>query len=757
MAIKSSNLKLWSWWLADTWSNPITWFNGWTWFIAWTWASAWIWINTWASLNLWWSNKNNKTSVWFSYKATPIESTVKDVTYNKDYPWFDKDDYERLERMASKSWLTWQKKKDLMDELYMQYYPQVINKHKLDDRQQIIKEEAYSTKDYEWDDKKQQETRVKLADLSQKAKKKYWIDASANDEDVINDMTNSIPNGWELLENYINNWDKEYLYAAWLETWLEKAEDVAVWALQSWGKWWYNLMGQRVDRLGKKIADKLEGTSVAEWIQKKAIEEFGEDAVKEFWEEKQKQLEEGTAFKGRTQTDITKPILWETRSNNWYTKAWELIWDIASWIAVSAPLAAATAPMYAASTLWGAATLWALEWAVGAWVSKLWSTWEWPDLKDLAIWGITWIAWGLFSRYLQNLPKNQQEGFRKEAETYINKSIKPTVKGKVNQADYDKFVDDTLDVANLMNKNKDLLEYTDDVWEKVTWKMPTNLRETSEALWNLKKKLYDAYNDIAKQAWDKGARVDMNKAYNQLDDLLSDTSQNIANPQTESIVNNFKKQLLQYTDDAGTISIEDAQKITQDFNQQLKAFFRNPNGNDVSKSAIIAKLNKWTKDAINESIDDVLDESIDAWSKSSQYYSQLKQMYGKILNIEDEISKRALVDARKNAKWLSQTVLDALAGWEATDALLTIDPAKLWKAAVMKAISKYYKYVNDPNVQINNLFKLVENGWEKSLIWKATDAVVQTVNNAWKSIVKPNVIEAEIAAWRNAMNNKKQE
>jgi hypothetical protein len=28
--------------------------------------------------------------------------------------------------------------------------------------------------------------------------------------------------------------------------------------------------------------------------------------------------------------------------------------------------------------------------------------------------------------------------------------------------------------------------------------------------------------------------------------------------------------------------------------------------NDVSKSSIIAKLNKWTKDAINDSIDDAL-------------------------------------------------------------------------------------------------------------------------------------------------------
>jgi hypothetical protein len=34
-----------------------------------------------------------------------------------------------------------------MDDLYMQYYDQVINKHKLDERQQVIKEQAYSTKD----------------------------------------------------------------------------------------------------------------------------------------------------------------------------------------------------------------------------------------------------------------------------------------------------------------------------------------------------------------------------------------------------------------------------------------------------------------------------------------------------------------------------------------------------------------------------------------------------------------------------------
>jgi ABC-type Fe3+-citrate transport system substrate-binding protein len=63
---------------------------------------------------------------------------------------------------------------------------------------------------------------------------------------------------------------------------------------------------------------------------------------------------------------------------------------------------------------------------------------------------------------MQNLPKNKTEGIRKEAEKYINKSIKPTVKGKMSQSDYNKFIDDTLDVANFMDKNKELLKYTDD-------------------------------------------------------------------------------------------------------------------------------------------------------------------------------------------------------------------------------------------------------------------------------------------------------
>jgi hypothetical protein len=122
----------------------------------------------------------------------------------------------------------------------------------------------------------------------------------------------------------------------------------------------------------------------------------------------------------------------------------------------------------------------------------------------------------------------------------------------------------------------------------------------------------------------------------------------------------------------------------------------------------------------------------------------LKWMYGKIKTIEDEVAKRALVEWRKNLKWLSPTLLDAFAWWEATEALLTMNPWKLGKAAVMKFIGKYYKYLNDPNTQINNLFKLVQKTNNPNISQWVIQEWLDVVKNAWNSVLKntakPNIM-----------------
>ena len=604
-----------------------------------------------------------------------------------------------------------------------------------------------------------------LADMLRNYGRSLWKDwDSIGDQELIERFVAKNPWNKADFDDFINGDESDYSFAkrmwfTWTnkekeETFGQKAADVGVWILQSPWKRGYNMIWQWMDKLWKAVADKLEWTDLQKWVQEKAIEAFGEDEVRAFQEANRKAEEEWTLFNGREATDIRTPLLWEERANSKYTKAWETIGDIATWIAMTAPMAAATAPIYASSTALWAGILWASEWALGTAISHYGSQWD-LDITptEMALWVGGWILGGELTRYLWRLPKSQADNVRKEAEQYINKSIKPTVKGKMNQADYNKFIDDTLDIVDLMDKNKWILQYTDDAWNAVKWQMPTNMRETSEALWNLKKVLYDQYNEIAKQAGDAGARVNMNKAFQQLDDLSKDISQNIANPQTKNIIDTYKDALLQYTDDAGTIAIEDAQKLTQDVNKQLTAFFKNPNMNDVSKNSIIAQLNKWTKDAINDSIDDVLDNSIKNGSSASSQYTQLKSFYGKIKTIEDEISKRALVEARKNSKWLTSTILDSLSGWELTSAVLSLDPVKASKAWVMNLISRYYNYINNPNTQLNKLFSLVERTNNPTTTQTITQWVSNTikewVKNVAKATAKPNVIAQTTTALEN--------
>lgn len=163
-----------------------------------------------------------------------------------------------------------------------------------------------------------------------------------------------------------------------------------------------------------------------------------------------------------------------------------------------------------------------------------------------------------------------------------------------------------------MSKNKKVLQYTDDAGNVVKEQLPTNLRETSETLGNLKKYIYDQYNDLAKKAGDAGARVNVNKLYDKLDDLSKDAAANMANPGLKTAIDKYKNQLLQYTDDLGTISIQDAQQTTQYYNKILDAYFKNPGAmaNDPSTNLVVANLNKTMKDAIDESMDDALNAAI---------------------------------------------------------------------------------------------------------------------------------------------------
>lgn len=647
-------------------------------------------------------------------------------TYNSNFPWLNEASYKKMVAAVDKLGLPDDEKEAAMNQWYRNNVKYLVNDQTLNERAKQINEQAYQAAELK---NPQADAQLRMTEFSQALKKKYNLDATANDLDVFNTFVKNLwADGVNLAWQYLAWENKKLWYDAGLETFWEKAADFWVWFLQSPWKWGYNILGQWMDKAWKWGAEKILGKEIA--------------------------TDENT-FNGREATDIRTPILWEERADSKATRVWETVWDIASWIALTAPIWAAVAPTIAGSSALWAAWIGAVEWGIDTLLTQYGSQWN-LDVTPAQM--ALWIGWGALggwlSNRLANLPKNQAQNLKKEAEWYIEKSIRPTVKWKQNQVAYDKFMDDTIDVVDWMSKNKNAIQYTDDAWDVIQWQLPTNLNQARESFDWIKKYAYDMYNNIAKEAWDAGARVNLNKVFNQLDDLADDAAVNIANPGLKSAIEWYKNQLLQYTDDLWTISIEEAQKLTQNYNKILDAYFKNPwaYANDTSRNIVIAQMNRWVKDAIDDSIDDAFNAAIKNGSKASESYKYWKQLYGKVKTVEDELSKSALREMRRNAKGISSQVIDALAWEKLVEWLLAQNPTSLVKSIAMKSIDAYNKYLNSPNTQINNLFQLVDKANNPSAWTNAMTNIGADLGSSIWSDALAQIWNLTTTAWEVAWN-----
>ena len=189
-----------------------------------------------------WIN-NSPFSTWFStgFSASkPTNTATKNdtTTYNPRYPGFNEEDYKKLEKMVADKGVTWSKKTEIMDELYQIYYPQVLNQHKLDERQVEINKSVYQNGEALLNGNKEVTMGTKLTTLAQDAKKKFNIPYDTPDDVVLDYMVKWIPNWNQLLYDYANGKNNDIYYEAWIkerqkETWWQKAADFWVGVLQS--------------------------------------------------------------------------------------------------------------------------------------------------------------------------------------------------------------------------------------------------------------------------------------------------------------------------------------------------------------------------------------------------------------------------------------------------------------------------------------------------------------------------------------------
>lgn len=282
-----------------------------------------------------------------------------------------------------------------------------------------------------------------------------------------------------------------------------------------------------------------------------------------------------------------------------------------------------------------------------------------------------------------------------------NKAVKPTITGKGTAQQVEKYQDNVLSGVQSIMENKPSLKFTDEYGEVIQGQAPKSLQQASEAIDQTKKKIFEQYDALAKKAGESGAMVPTQPVIDELATIINNKSVALANPKAINYAKELMDRLAQKDAQGNIIGYEtltpsEAQDVVQHLNQSLQAFYKNPTYDTATQAGIDALFANKLRTGLDESI-----------SNLSGAYQGLKNEYGALSSIEKDVVKASLRDARKNIKGLID-FSDVLSGGELVSGILSMNPASIAKAGVMKGVSEYIKYLNNPNRIISKVFQSAE-------------------------------------------------
>lgn len=283
-------------------------------------------------------------------------------------------------------------------------------------------------------------------------------------------------------------------------------------------------------------------------------------------------------------------------------------------------------------------------------------------------------------------------------ETGISKGIKPSVVGKNSLAQLDQYKTKAKEAVLNIVKNKQNLSYVDEFGESVTGKLPSSLKELTEAVDQTKKRIFSEYSSLATKAGGTGVAVDLNKVTSELGKIVNDKVIQTISPETAQYATN----LIERFSKQGSFTPEQAQQAIANMNSSLEAFYKNPTYGTYRQAQIDALITN----NLRESLDEVIT------SATGPGYAELKKAYGALKTIEKDAIKRAVVEGRKNAKGLVDFT-DIFSAGDIVMGVATMNGAQVAKGAIQKAVSSYIKRLNSPDSAIKKMFQKVEGAIEK--------------------------------------------
>lgn len=275
----------------------------------------------------------------------------------------------------------------------------------------------------------------------------------------------------------------------------------------------------------------------------------------------------------------------------------------------------------------------------------------------------------------------------------IDKSIRPSVAGKRTFGQSEKYRANAREAVTSIVESKDALRLTNDVGEVVAGELPKNLKQFSQAIEQTKRNVFNEYDALTKQAGQAGAKVDLSSIVKELEQIAKTPTVEDLNPR----VGEYAGKLAESLKKRKEYTAAEAQDAIATLNAKLDSFYKNPtyeNANAASVDAMIANN-------LRQSLDTVID------NLTGEQYQPLKKKYGSLKAIERDVSRRAIVDARKNTKGLID-FSDMLSGADVAYGIMTMNPAMVGRGVAIGTIKSIIKRAVDPNRRVKNLFKDVE-------------------------------------------------
>ena len=223
--------------------------------------------------------------------------------------------------------------------------------------------------------------------------------------------------------------------------------------------------------------------------------------------------------------------------------------------------------------------------------------------------------------------------------------------------------------------------------------MPTNLNQFSQAIEQTKRGIYEQYDSLAKKSGKYNVKIDLKKIGGELDPVINNKVMKDFSPEMVE----YAKQRKGALSESGYYTALETQEAIQVLNNSLKEFYRKPTPDTFGKAQIDALI----ANNLRKQLDATIQKTVGG------EYQSLKKTYGSLRNVETDVTKRAIVDSRKNPKGFFD-LSNVFTGYHIIRGITSVDPSTFVSGAAAHFITKHLKKLNDPNRMVKTMFKDVD-------------------------------------------------